>query len=123
MDVFTNRQKGAPVGYESASHEVDVATANYPAEAQLSWRDPAKHERKAIRVVNPTGVAVTVKIEKRITFTETEPGVAVESGGLSEFPVPARDEITINLELLSSYLDIFLKAPNAATVTVYLAGR
>lgn len=66
---------------------------------------------------------MTVKIEKRITFTESGPGVVVESGGLTEFPVPARDEITINLELLSSYLDIFLKAPNQTRVNVYLAGR
>ena len=69
---------------------------NCPAPPHLCWRDPAKHERKAVRIVNPSGVAVTVKIEKRITFTETGPGVAVESGGLTEFPVPARDEITIN---------------------------
>ena len=96
---------------------------NYPAPPQLRWRDPAKHKRKVVRIVNPSAVAVTVKIEKRITFTETEPEVAVESGGLTEFPVPARDEITINLELLLSYLDIFLKAPNQTKVNVYLAGR
>ena len=58
MDVYTDRQEGAPPGYESGSHAVDVAAVNYPAAAHLRWRDPAKHERKAVRIVNPSGVAV-----------------------------------------------------------------
>ncbi len=76
-----------------------------------------------MRIVDPSAVAVTIKIEKKITFTETGVGMAVESGGLTEFSVPANDEITINLKLLLSYLDIFLKAPNQTKVTIYLAGR
>ena len=123
MDIFTDRQESASAGYESASREVDVASVNHPGEAQLRWMDPAKHERKVVRIVNPSAVAVTVKIEKGIIFTDTEPGVVVESGGLTEFLIPERDEITINLELLCPYLDIFLKALNQARVSIYLAGR
>ncbi len=123
MNIFTNRQAGAPAGYESGSIEVDVAAVAYPAEAQVVWKDPTKHSRQAIRIINNSAVAVTAKIEKKITFTAGEPGLPVESGGLKEFPIPANDEIIINFELISSELAIFLKAPGAAQVTVYLAGK
>ena len=72
--------------------------------------------------MNPSAVAVTVKIEKRITFTETETGVAVESGGLTEFPIAANDEITFDFDLLFSELAILLKANSTARVDLYLAG-
>lgn len=123
MDIYTQRQTGAPAGYESASAEVEVDTPGYPSDAQVVWKDPASLDRKALRIVNTSATPVTAKLEKKITFADGEPGLEVESGGLTEFPIPANDEIVMNFELIFSELSIFLKAASAVTVKVYIAGR